>query len=82
MTNHREEGAVELFDTADDAVADARQALNRFDQMLFACAEEYGEDGPELLAMLAELGDRWDVYRRAHEALAEAVNDIYKETLS
>lgn len=72
----------ELFDTADDAVEAARKTLNRFDQTLFACAEEAEDGGSELLDLLAGLGDLWDQYRRAHETLAGAVNDIYRETLA
>ena len=78
----REETMMDLFETADALLDETRAELNRLDQMLFACTEEFGEDGPELLAMLAELGDRWDQYRRAHDALAVAVNDIYREMLA
>lgn len=72
----------DIWTEADDAVETARRTLNRFDQTLFACSEEAAEDGPDLLELLAGLGDLWDQYRRAHERLAAAVNDIYRETLA
>ena len=71
----------DVFTTADDAVEEVRRTLNRFDQTLFACIEEDAEDGPELLGLLGGLGDLWDQYRQAHEALAVAVNDLYREML-
>ena len=70
-----------LFEWADNAADVTRQALNRVDQMLFAASEEAAEDGPELLDILASLGDRWDEYLLAHTALADAINRIYRETL-
>ena len=72
----------DLWDDADDAVERCRRTLNRFDQTLFACSEEAAEGGNELLELLAGLGDLWDQYRQAHEALAAAVNDIYRELLA
>jgi hypothetical protein len=77
-----EERTQDLFDEVDALTEEARRLLNRFDQMSFATAEEAAEDGPELLGMLAGLGDAWDHYRQAHEALAAAVNDIYRELLA
>lgn len=72
----------DLWDDADDAVEAARRTLNRFDQTLFACSEEAAEAGADLLELLAGLGDLWDQYRQAHEALAVIVNDIYREYLA
>lgn len=78
----KEERTLDLFDEVDALTDEARGLLNRFDQLAFAASEEAAEDGPELLGMLAGLGDAWDNYRRAHEALAVAVNDIYRELLA
>jgi len=72
----------DLWDDADDAVEAARRTLNRFDQTLFACSKEAAEAGADLLELLAGLGDLWDQYRQAHEALAVIVNDIYREYLA
>lgn len=72
----------DIWTEADDAVEACRRTLNRFDQTLFACSEEAADGGQELLDLLAGLGDLWDNYRQAHEALTATVNDIYREMLA
>lgn len=77
-----EEMLADLFDEGDEQVEECRRTLNKFDQIMFACAEEDAENGPDLLDLLAGMGDLWDEYRQAHEALARIVNDIYRKALA